>query len=647
MPTRIVLRELEAPASGSRITSSQVSATDPRRSGGKGNRFLLSRHDGQNNTNNTGDEEDGRSNSRRRQLSTSPPGIIRSRTTSRPVGIIRNSNRINGGLSSRTSSHDPNNHDGSPTSSSSTSSYLPTGSSSSGISDTVVQQRDGSHRYLQPEWSPKSSTTSTIQGGGGNNKNSSLSSVVVAATASSNSRMTMSPTDIDYGSNGNNKNSDLPQYYKRNDGTIRGGGSSKGPYYTHQNHYNKKALGTTATTRRATATASTVVGNDIRASTRLMGYLIQLLACAVMLISVIQFYRGQQNERFIKILATLEEENATSNNSNGSVDVLIGDESTNTIDKRIFSSVNGPVYYWKLMGCVAVGSIGVAVSLVVVLVHFDTVCLPRLWNTLFRDGSKFEFLLLWTNVLFWIVGLYVCTSSLSVGEVQANVYFTTWIAVVSAVINCGVWRESAGLPSLTEQVSFHHRETTYNWLWTFLFVSIVAGSVSDIYVNREDMTLRLKGKVLDLSQRDWILILSLMWGFAGVCILAILLNHCCHHELSIKLWRRLGGSSGQSVILGWRQIEGLVILGIVVVFFWMIYEQTGVNGIVNGLNNAYFGVWGSFFNAVFTFGTWLRENRNIEFIVRENNDDHGKDVQGGKRSHKRSAPRVRFAPDTY
>jgi hypothetical protein len=333
---------------------------------------------------------------------------------------------------------------------------------------------------------------------------------------------------------------------------------------------------------------------DIRASPRLMGYLFQLLACSVMLITVIQFYRDQRNEKFLALLALNQNHD----------DLSMG-------DKRIFSSVNGPVYYWKLMGCVAVGSAGVFFSLLVLIVHFDTVCLPRLWFVIFRDGSKVELLLLWAMVLFWVVGLYVCTSSLSVGEVQANVFFTTWICFIAAALNCGVWRVSAGLPSLAEQVSNHHRETTYNWLWTLLFASTFAGAVSDIYFCRKDVTLRFRGKDLDLSERAWIIILSIVWGCVGICITAVLLNHYLHQEISFKI---CGGKI--RFLLGWRQLEGIVILVMVVIFFWLIYAHTGANGLINGLTNAYFGCWGSFFNSVFTFGTWLRENKDIEYIVR-------------------------------
>jgi hypothetical protein len=329
---------------------------------------------------------------------------------------------------------------------------------------------------------------------------------------------------------------------------------------------------------------------DIRASPRLLGYLFQLLASTVMLITVIQFYRQQENNDFVTLF----------NNSDG--------------ENRIYNSINGPVYYWKFIGCVAVGSAGAGISLFVLLVHFDTICLPRVWVQCFRDGSQIEHVFLLFLVLFWAVSLYVCTSTLSVGEVQANVYFTTWIGFVSAVVNFGVWRVSAGRPSLADKINLHHRETSYNWIWTLCFLFIFAGSATDIYFNRDDITLRLKGEVLELSQREWLIILAIVWAFVGICLLALLFNHCLTKEVEVKF------CGGSRFVLGWRQIEGIVILAMVGVFFWIIYKHTGANGVINGLNNGYFSVWGAFFNSVFTFGTWLRENKDIEYLVRDDAD---------------------------
>jgi hypothetical protein len=107
---------------------------------------------------------------------------------------------------------------------------------------------------------------------------------------------------------------------------------------------------------------------DIRASPRLVEYAFQLLASSVMLVSVIQFYRAQENYDFYHLFDH-------------------GDDGEKW-SSRIYASVNGPVYYWKLVGCVAVGCFGAAISLFVLHVHFDTVCLPKLWFQVFREGSR-------------------------------------------------------------------------------------------------------------------------------------------------------------------------------------------------------------------------------------------------------------------
>lgn len=79
-----------------------------------------------------------------------------------------------------------------------------------------------------------------------------------------------------------------------------------------------------------------------------------------------------------------------------------------------------------------VAGLGVVLNLLTILVHFGTL-FPRLWTYVFRDGSLVERNWILFLVVFWIGGLHVCTSSLSVGELQANVYFTTWYVFTCAI----------------------------------------------------------------------------------------------------------------------------------------------------------------------------------------------------------------------
>lgn len=331
---------------------------------------------------------------------------------------------------------------------------------------------------------------------------------------------------------------------------------------------------------------TTLSSADIRASPRLIGYLYQLLASTILLITVVKFYYNSQNETVLNI----EFENIFAP------------------EFRIIKTVNGPVYFWKLVGCAIAGACGAGISLLIVLAHVDTIIFPRLWYAIFRDGSKYEQNLLRLILIFWIVSLHVCTSALSVGQILGNVYFTCWIAFMAAVLNSGVWRESAGFPSIAEKISLHKRATTLNWLWSFFFFVTFALAATDIFYERSELTIVHKGEVLDLTSDDWYRILGFVWSFSVLCIVALIFNHGLEKGCEIRVFK-------SRLILGWRQTEGLVIFCMLGVFFWIIYEHTGVDGVLIGYPNAYFGAWGSFFNCIFLLGTWLRENKNIEYII--------------------------------
>jgi hypothetical protein len=315
-----------------------------------------------------------------------------------------------------------------------------------------------------------------------------------------------------------------------------------------------------------------------------------MVAGAVMLVSIVQFYREQ------KLFSELLDQ------------------------EKFFVASTGLVYRWKLWGSIYMSATGTGLCLLTLLVHFDTVCLPRLWKSVFQDGSTAERNLILFFILFWAANVHICTSSLSVGESQANTFFTAWIAFGSIALNYTVWRESAGLPSLADKVNFHQRETTYNWIWTGIFSAVFAGSATDIFINREEITLRLRDEILVLENKEWVIVLAVVWTEVAVCIMAVLFNEWFPQPMTLPGRIQCRGASYRCV-LGWRQLEGPIVLAALGTKFWVILEYTGVGGVVNGLSNGYFGVWGSFFNSVFTLGTWLRENKNIEYIVREESDE--------------------------
>jgi len=285
---------------------------------------------------------------------------------------------------------------------------------------------------------------------------------------------------------------------------------------------------------------------------------------------------------------------------------------TRTEDNGIFLSPEGDtVRTWKLIGSFIISGLGTIVTLGIILVHFDTIFCPSFWLRHFRDGSKHEQFLLISLAIFWMIGLHVNTSSLSVGESQPNVFFTSWISFFSAVLNYGIWRVSSGRRSIAEMVNDHHRETTYNWLWVLFCALSVAGAISDTYFNRNHIDLFTYGGEFTTSK--WLIIMSISWGLVVVSFVSIILNHFLRKSCELRVF----GGKGSFVLLGWRQAEGLVALIITVAMFYIVFKHTGGTSYFAGLNNVYFGVWGAFINSVMLLATWLRENKNKDFIKNE------------------------------
>jgi hypothetical protein len=115
---------------------------------------------------------------------------------------------------------------------------------------------------------------------------------------------------------------------------------------------------------------------------------------------------------------------------------------------------------------------------------------------------------------------------------------------------------SAGYKSIAEHINNHHRETTYNWLWTFFFSTITAASICVSYANREYVNLYFRGESFTIPQASWIVAMSTLWGLVVVCIVAVILNYFLKKSCEVRV-------CGDSIVLiGWRQLEGLIALGL-------------------------------------------------------------------------------------
>lgn len=213
--------------------------------------------------------------------------------------------------------------------------------------------------------------------------------------------------------------------------------------------------------------------------------------------------------------------------------------------------------------------------------HFDNLVCPQVWRRVFCDGSRYERTLLMAFIAFWIFGLYVCTSSFSVGEVQANVYFTTWLSFLSILATYREWRVSAGKKTL-EDLLVNERETMRNWIGTFFCTFIAALSVSDLYAFRNNLKFVIDGEEFKYSHPQWIQALSMVWSCVGVCIAMICMIH---------YWRKPVFPCGSKCRFDGRFIECVVLLAMIGVWFWGILAFTEVNGPINGPSNAYFSIW--------------------------------------------------------
>lgn len=110
--------------------------------------------------------------------------------------------------------------------------------------------------------------------------------------------------------------------------------------------------------------------------------------------------------------------------------------------------------------------------------------------------------------------------------------------------------------TVEEFINEHPRETTFNWLWTFFSSSVCAGAMTSTYANREYLTFKFLGEPVSFSQRDWAIILSVLWGFVVLCILALVLNHYLKKSCEVRVCK------GRMVLMGWRQFEGFIALGV-------------------------------------------------------------------------------------
>jgi len=153
--------------------------------------------------------------------------------------------------------------------------------------------------------------------------------------------------------------------------------------------------------RLASRDRQEIFSGDIRSSTRLTGYVMGGIGCLVVSVSAILFKQYGSNYR-------------------GSI-----------------------VIPWKVDAAIAFSMVGLVIFLIIVLGHFDTWFYQKMWSRVFKNGSLVERNIIYSLMIYWTFGLWVCTSVGSPGMNQTNVLISSWIVVAAIIAVFLEWRDAA------------------------------------------------------------------------------------------------------------------------------------------------------------------------------------------------------------
>lgn len=219
---------------------------------------------------------------------------------------------------------------------------------------------------------------------------------------------------------------------------------------------------------------TSLVLNDISASPRLFGYFFCCIASIVSMISSSLFYtRGivRANQDFI--IDTAESFGVTLTDEQKQ----IAHEWIGTLnDLKIvyfYGSQGNLVQRWKMFGAIAVSGLMALITLLVLIAHFDSYFFPKTFRRFFADGSKSERNLLIVLIFIAIGALQINTSRFSVGEAQANVFFSAWTSFIACIVNYELWRKNAGRQLTFQNVLFDNNFRTKRfWMLLAIFSTI-------------------------------------------------------------------------------------------------------------------------------------------------------------------------------
>ncbi len=299
---------------------------------------------------------------------------------------------------------------------------------------------------------------------------------------------------------------------------------------------------------------------DISASSRLSGYLFIFTAYCVLFVSTVKFRQDNKNK------------------------------SPDEVESEEAQASEPQLSEWKL-GCTLYGSLAfMAVIVFIVAVHFDAFMCMRVWQSLFKDGSPGSGIILLFLLLCSLAMAYVSTSTTGLGGsagLNYNVFFSAWAGVFACFHTFNLWVESTGAKSIGDSLRESPSMTNFNWA-CILFFSVIH------FLSLLDTFLESGGVGFSLRHSYAIAMLSTPLASALCGLISLVMNVFFTSPSN-----------------HWYKVEGLLLLGLSGVWSYGVFRYTGINALVNGPSNSYFGILGCFYYSISTFGVWLERQRML------------------------------------
>lgn len=344
-----------------------------------------------------------------------------------------------------------------------------------------------------------------------------------------------------------------------------------------------------------TGAAALVLKNDISTSPRLFGYFVCCIASIVSMLSTTLFYvTGTGIPPINTVLGHAKNHGVTLN----STQLEITSDMFELLEAKktayFYGKRGNVVQLWKLYGSIAVSSLLALITLLVLIAHFDSWFFPNTFRRIFADGSIVERNLLLMIILITIVALEISTSRFSVGEAQANVFFSTWTTFIASIINYEIWRTSAGRHLTLQKVLFdsdsdsNFRNKRF-WLLLSIFQSIILLSYLEHTAHNhflKEVQQTFDCRLLSPANQ-W------LWIAIAGCFLAwmnFFVKTRCKISLRLK-WVIDAAVSGTAVGLNGTAIG---------------YFTGQAIDRVHCPSNLYFGLWGAFVVAIWIFSSLLQ-----------------------------------------